>query len=147
MDKMFITFSESDVVVLPLELLCRSLVHTVNIGEWPLLRLSDVTFLGPTHFSIEVRSTEDRPNFAWGFCFRSIILQPSPPIVDVILEVLAVNKLLDLILEGDTFLSRVTDVLVVPTVFVLVLLGAVSTQWVKLFEYPSLLRGYENILP
>ena len=88
-------------------------------------------FLHPKHFSREVRSAEDCPDFAWGFCFRSIILRPSPPIVDVIMEVLAVNELLDLILEGDALLSGVTDVLVVQTVFVLVPLGAVCMQQVR----------------
>ena len=79
----------------------------MNIGERPLLRLPDVMFLRPTHFSNKVRSAKDRPDFAWGFCFRSIILWPDPPNVDVILEVPAVNKFLDLFLKGDAFLSRI----------------------------------------
>ena len=72
-DEVCIIFPESDVVVLPLELLCRPFVHTVNIGERPLLRLPNVTFLGPTRFSSEVRSAEDRLDFAWRFCLRSIV--------------------------------------------------------------------------
>ena len=38
-DEVCITFFESAVVVLPLELLRRLLVHVVDIGEWPLLHL------------------------------------------------------------------------------------------------------------
>ena len=63
-DEMCITFSEIDVVVLPFKLICRSLVHAVNIGERPLLRLPDVTLLCPTRFSSQVRSAEDHLNFA-----------------------------------------------------------------------------------
>ena len=85
-------------------------------------------FLHSKHFSSKVRSVEDRPNFVWGFCFKSVVLRPGPPVVDVILEVPAMNELLDLILEGDAFLSCVTDVLMVPTVFVLAPLKAVSIQ-------------------
>ena len=115
---MCIIFFESDVFIFPFKLLCRPLVHVVNIGERPFFLLLDVMFLCPMHFSNEVRSTEDHPNFAWGFCFRSIILRPSPLVVDVVLEVPTMNEFLDLILECDALLGGVTDVLVVSTVFV-----------------------------
>ena len=111
----------------PFELLCRPLIHAVDIGEWLILHFLDVTILCPTRFPGEMRSTEDRPNLAWGFCFKSIILRPCPPVVDVILEVPMANELLDLIIEGDAFLNGLTDVLVEPTVLVLVPLLTVST--------------------
>ena len=147
MDEVCITFPESDVIVLSLELLCKSLVHTVNIGERPLLRLSNVAFLCPMRLSCEMGSTEDRPNLAWGFCFRSLVLRPSPPIVDVILEVFAADELLSLILEGDTVLSGVIDILMEPKVFILVPLGAISTQWVRPLKYPNFLHSNKDILP
>ena len=93
-----------------------------------------------------MRFVEDHPDLTWGFCFTSIILQPGPPSIDVILEVLATNELLDLILEGDALRRGVTNVLVVPTVFVMVPLEAVSKQRIRPLKYPSLLRGQENIL-
>ena len=67
-----------------------------------------------------MRSAEDRPDFAWGLCLRSIILRPGLPVVNVVLEVLAADEFLDLILERDALLCGVTDVLVVSTVFVLI---------------------------
>ena len=146
-DEVCITFPESDVVVLSLKLLCRSLVHTVNIDERHLLHLPEVALLCPTRFPIEMRSTKDRLNLAWGFCFRSIILRPGPPIVAVVLEVLAANELLYLILEGDAFLSGVADVLVVLIVFALVPFGGVTMQRVRPLEYPCLLCSHENVFP
>ena len=53
-DMVCIIFPESDVIVLPLELLCRSLVHAVNIGERPFLRFPNVTFFRPTRFSSDL---------------------------------------------------------------------------------------------
>ena len=142
LDKVCITFSESDVVVLPLELLCMSLVHAVNIGERPLLRLSDVAFLCPMHFSSEVRSTKDHLDFAWEFCLRSIVLRPGPPVVDVILKVPTANEFLNLILESDVLFSGVTDILVVSAVFILISLRSISMQWVRPLEYPSFLCNH-----
>ena len=63
-------------------------------------------------------------------------MRPSPLVVDVVLEVPTMNEFLDLILECDALLGGVTDVLVVSTVFVLIPLGVVSMQRVKLLEYP-----------
>ena len=145
-DEVCITFSESDVVVLPLELFCRPRIHTVNIGERPLLCLPDVTILRPTYFPGEMWSAEDRLDLMWGFCFKSIILWPGPLIIDIVLEVPMANELLDLILEGDALLNGITDAFVEPAVFVLVPLGTVSTQRVKLLEYPRLLCSHENVL-
>ena len=49
-DRVCITFSKSDVEVLPLELLCSPLIHTMDIGEWLVLRLQDIMVLHLTHF-------------------------------------------------------------------------------------------------
>ena len=46
-DKVCITFSDSDVIIFLLKLLRRLLVHTVNIDERPFLRLPDLMFLAP----------------------------------------------------------------------------------------------------
>ena len=73
-----------------------------------------------------MRSIEDRPDFGWGLYFKYIILWPGFTIVDVIPEVPTVNELLDLILEGDEFLSHMADILVVSIIFVLVPLGVIS---------------------
>ena len=126
-DKAYITFPESDVIGLPLELLYWPFVHTMNISEQSLLHLLDVAFLRLVHFSSKVGSAEDRLDFVSWFYFRSVVLRPSPHIVDVILEVPAADEFLDLILEGDALLNYMTDIFVKPTVFVLVPLGAVST--------------------
>ena len=137
-DEVCITFSESDVVVLPLELLYSPLDHAVDIGEWHLLHLLDVSFLRPKRFSNELRSAKDRPDFVWRLCLRCIILRPGPPIVNVILEVPAMDEFLDLILECNAFFGSVTDVLVVFAIITLIPFGVVSTQWVRLLEYSSL---------
>ena len=126
-DKVYITFFENDVIIFPLELLCRPLVHTVGIGERPFLRFSDVSFLRPTLFSGEVRFTEDRPDFVWGLCLKCIILRSGPPVVNVVLEVPATNEFLDLILECNALFSSVTDVLIVLTIFTLIPFRAVPT--------------------
>ena len=64
MDEVCITFSESDVVIFPLELLYRLLIHAVDIGEQPILRLPDVMVLCPTCLPGEVRTTKGLPDFA-----------------------------------------------------------------------------------
>ena len=125
-DEVCITFFESDVVVLPLELLCRLLIHAVDIGERPILHLPDVTIWCPTCLPGKVRSTEDHPDLTWGFCLKSVILWSCPPVINIMLEVPTANELLDLILEGDALLSGMTNVLVEPTVLILLPLGEVS---------------------
>ena len=126
MDEVCITFSESDVVVFPLELLCRPLVQVVDIGERPILCLPIITVLRPTCLPYKIRFAGDRPDLVWGLYFRSVILRPCPPIVDVILKVPAANELLYLVLEGDALLNGVTDVFMEPIILVLVLFRAVS---------------------
>ena len=138
-DEVCITYSESEVIIFPFELLCRLLIHAVDIGERPILRLPDVTVLDPTCLLGEVRTAKDRLDFTWGLYFRSVILRPRPPIIDVILEVPAVNELLYLIFEGDAFLSGITDIFMEPAVLVLVPLGAVFKEWVRLLDQSCLL--------
>ena len=93
MDKVCITLSENDVAVLPLELLCMPLVCVANIDEQPLLCLSNMTILCPKCFPSEIRPTKDCPDLALGFCFRYLVLRPGPPIINVVLEIPAVNEL------------------------------------------------------
>ena len=47
-DEVCITFFESDVIILPLELLYRPLGLIMDVDEWPIFRLPDVTVLRPT---------------------------------------------------------------------------------------------------
>ena len=93
MDEVCITFFESIVVALSLALFCRPLVHGVNISERPRSCFSNISFLGPTHFTSEVGSTKYSPNFVWRLRFGCLILRSGPPCVDVILKIPAVNKL------------------------------------------------------
>ena len=127
MDEVCITFSESDIVIFPLELLCRSFIHVVDIGELPIIRLPKIMVLRPTSLPGEVRTTKDRPDLAWRFFFTSVILWPRPPVVDVVLEVPATNELFNLVFEGETLFSGVTNIFMEPAILVLVPLGAVST--------------------
>ena len=145
MDEVCISFFESDVVIFPFKLLRRPLVRTVNISERPLLCLSDVSFLCPTHFSGEVRSTKDRPDLVWGLYLRCIILRPGPPVVNVVLEAPTTNELLDFILEHNALFRGVTNVLMVSTIFILIPLGTVSTQRVRPLEYSSLFHDHEDV--
>ena len=80
--------------------------------------------LGSTRLLGKMRFAEDRPNLAWGLCFMSIILRPRPPVIDIILEVLAMDELL---YEGDALLSGVTDIFMEPAILILVPFGAIST--------------------
>ena len=146
MDEVCIAFFESDVIVLPLELLCKPLVHTANISERSPLCLQDVPFLCPTHFSGKVRSTEDHPNLVWGLHLRCIVLQLGPSTVNVVLEVPTADEFFDLILECNTFFSGVIDVHVVSTIFILIPFGAASMQWIKPLEYSNVFCSHEDIL-
>ena len=145
-DEVCITFFESDVVIFPFELLRMPLVHTVNISERPLLFLSDISFLCPMCFSSEVRPAEDRPDLMWGHSLKCIVLWPGPPIVDVVLEVPAMDEFLNFILECNALFSGVTDIFMVLTIFIMIPLGAISMQRVKSFEYSSLFHSHEDVL-
>ena len=81
MDEVCITISKGDVISLPLELLCRSLVQVVDIGEQPIFYFPDVAILGLACLPSEMRSTEDRPNLTWGLCFWSVILWSCPHVI------------------------------------------------------------------
>ena len=65
-DEVCITFFEGDVVVFPLELLCKPLVQVADIGKWFIPCFLDVAILGPTHLPSEMRSAEDLLNLAYG---------------------------------------------------------------------------------
>ena len=60
MDEVCITFSKSDVVIFPLDLLCRPLVHAVDIGEQPILCLLEVMVLHPMCLPGEMWYAKDR---------------------------------------------------------------------------------------
>ena len=79
-------------------------------------------------------------------CLQGIILWPGPSAIDIILKVPAVDELFNFILKRDTLFRSVTNVLVVSTIFVLIPLGTVSTQWVMPFEQSSLFCYHENVL-
>ena len=97
-------------------------------------------------FTGKIRSPKDCPDFVWGLRLRGVILQPSPSAIDIILEVLAADELFNFILKRDTLLCGVTNVFVVSTIFVLILLGTVSMQRVRPFEHSSLFCCHENVL-
>ena len=64
MDEVCITFFEGDVIVFPLELLCKLLVQVVDIGERFIPCFLDVAILGPTRLTGEMRFSKDRMNLA-----------------------------------------------------------------------------------
>ena len=63
MDEVCITLFKSDAILLPLIVLRRSLVHTVNIGERPRLGLLKVSFLGPACITGKMGPTKDGLDF------------------------------------------------------------------------------------
>ena len=71
----------------------------------------------------------------------------SSSFVNIILEVLAVDEFLDLILECNALFSSVTNVFMVLAIFILIPFGTVSTQRVRQLEYSSLFRSHEVVLP
>ena len=81
MDEVCITISKGDVISLPLELLCRSLVQVVDIGEQPIFYFPDIAILGLSCLPGEMRSTEDRLNLTWGLRFWSVILRSCPHVI------------------------------------------------------------------
>ena len=64
MHMMSIIITKGDVIILPLEVLCRPLVQVINISERSLLRFSGIAVSGPMCLSCEMWSTKDGPNFA-----------------------------------------------------------------------------------
>ena len=84
-------------------------------------------FLGPACFPGKIRATKDGPDFVRGLCLRCFVLWSGLPAINVILKLLVIDELLNFILKRDTLLYGVTDVLVAPTILVLVPFGAVSS--------------------
>ena len=82
--------------------------------------------MAPTCLPDEVKSVEDSLDLGWGLRFLSVILLSRPPVINIILQVPAMNKLLYLIFEGDTLLGGVTDVFVTSVVLIMVSFGAIS---------------------
>ena len=93
-----------------------------------------IAISGPVRLSSEMGFAKDSPNLAWGLRFRWVILRSRPPIADIVLQVPTVNELLYLIFKGDTLLDGMAGISVESTELVLVLLGAISMQWVKPFK-------------
>ena len=145
MDEVCITFLEGDVVVLPLAVLCRPLVRTVNISERPCFRFSDISFLDPTSFTGKVGSTKDCLDFMWRLCLWCFFPWSGSPSVDIILKVPKTDEFFDLILKRDTLLRNMTDVLVVSTILVLVPFRADSTQQVGPFEDSGLFSCHKDV--
>ena len=123
-----ISITEGDVVHFPSELLCRPLVQRVNIGERFVPGFLDIDVLGSSRLSGEVRSAKYGLEFVKRFCLVLVTVQLGPPVTDVVLEVPITNEFLDLILEHDTLLCGVADILVILAVLVLISFGAVSSQ-------------------
>ena len=87
--------------------------------------------MGSSCLSNNVWSTEDGPNFARRFCLVLVIMRLVFFVMDVLLEVPITDEFFDLILEHATLLCGVADILVTPTIFILIIFGAVSLQWVR----------------
>ena len=56
------------------------------------------------------------------------------------------DEFLDLILEHDTLLCGVADILVIPTILVLISFGVVSSQRSRPLVNACLLNGQEDLL-
>ena len=145
MDEVCITLLEGDVFILPLALFHRPLVHGVNISERSRLDFSDVSFLGPACFSGKVWPTEYGLNLTLMLYLRCFVLWSGPPSINAILKVPAIDELFNFILQHNKLLCSVTNVLMVSAILILVPLGVVSTQWVRSFEYLSLLYSHEDV--
>ena len=123
---MCITISKPDVIVFSLKMFYRSLVQVVDISEQSVPCFPGIAVSGPKRLSNELKPTEDSLNLAWGLHFLSVILWSRPPVIDIVLQVPATDKLLYLILQGDALLGGVADNSVESTKLVLVPLGAIS---------------------
>ena len=126
MDEVGITLLEGDVVILPLAMFRRPLVHGVNISERSCLRFSNVPFLGPTCFSSKVGPTEYGLNLMRRFCLRSFVMWSGPPSINVVLKVPSTDELFDFVLQHNTLLRSVTNVLMVSAILILISFEAIS---------------------
>ena len=106
----------------------------VDISEQPFIYFPGIVVSGPTCLSSKMWSTKDCPDFTWGLHLWSVILWSRPPVIDVVLQVLAADKFLYLIFQGDTFLYCIVDISVKSVILVMIPLGTISPQWVKTFE-------------
>ena len=129
-----ITIAEGDVVILPLEVLCRPFVQVINISERPLLRFLGIAVLRPMCLSSEMWFSKDGPGFSWGLCLWLIILQSRPPVIDVVLQVPVADEFFYLIFQGDALFCCMADIFVKPAILILISLRAISLQRVRLFE-------------
>ena len=78
-------------------------------------------------FASEVESTGYGLDFVRRLHFGCLILRSWSLCVDVILKISAANELFNFIFQLDTFLRSVTNILMVPTILILIPFGAVST--------------------
>ena len=85
MDEAYITISEGDVIIFPLEMFYRPLVQVVDISERPVPCFSGIVVSSAPRPSSKVRFIEDCPNLVWGLHFWSVILRSRPPIIDIVL--------------------------------------------------------------
>ena len=134
MDEVSITIAEGDVIIVPLEVFCRPLVQVVDISERSFPCFPGVAILGPKRLSNKMGSAKDSPNLAWGLYYRTVILRSCLPIVDIVMQVPAVNELLYLIFKGDTLFGGIVDISVESALLILVPLGAIPLQWVRPLE-------------
>ena len=82
--------------------------------------------MGSTPFTGKMGPPKDGPDFVWRVCLRCFVLWSGPLAINVILKVPATDDFFNFILKRDTLIRGVTDILVVPTILVLVPFGAVS---------------------
>ena len=123
-----ISVIESNVVHLSFQLLHRLLVQTMKVGEQSILSLLNIAVSGSFHFFGEVRSAKDGPNFARRFYRVLVIALLSSSVMDVVPEVPITDEFLDLILEHNALLCGVADILVTPTILILISFGVASSQ-------------------
>ena len=67
-----ISITESDVICFPSELLGRSLVQRVNIGDQFVSSFQDIAILGSSRLSSEVWSAKDGPDFTRRSCLALV---------------------------------------------------------------------------
>ena len=92
-----------------------------------------------------MRPAEDGPDFAKGFYLILVIVWLGSSVMDVVPKVPITDEFLDLILEYDALLSGVADILVVPTILILISSGAVSSQRVRSLVNACLLGGLKDL--
>ena len=118
-------------IIFPIEMFYRPLVQVIDISERPFPRFSGLAVSGPARLSSKMGSAKDSLDLVWGLHCRMVILRSHPPVVDIVLQVLATNELLYLIFKGNALLNVMVDISVESAVLVLVPLGAISSQRVR----------------